>query len=399
MSGIYSVTVGGSGNCTGTATTSVVVNPTPIIEIAESRTICTGSTLCLTIAVVGGSNFIWKGPNGFSSTEQTPCRTNVTTAEAGIYSVTVNNLSQCSASVTSSVAIINTTATASSNNPCVGNNLNLSAGPSGGSYSWSGPEGFSSTQQNPVISNSTLTKNGIYTLTANFGTCTATATVSVVISNCQQEIDLSLDKSIDNKTPQIGDIVTYVIKIKNEGQNKATDVTVRDLLNNGVSYEFSQASRGSYDINSHTWTIGDVAVGETVSLSISVKVLQEGVWFNTAEICHANEKDVDSTPCNNDPKEDDIDFECFSVPFKLCKGESVTITLPDYLKNIKWFKNGIEISGQTQSVLVISMRGIYTYTASNSTCPANGCCPIEVKEVDCCIPDRCVPFTVVKKQN
>ena len=169
-----------------------------------------------------------------------------------------------------------------------------------------------------------------------------------------------------------------------------------DFLNDGVAYLSSSGSRGSFDINTHIWTIGEIGVGETVSLSISVSVLNEGVWFNTAQVCSANEEDIDSKPCNEDDNEDDIDHECFSVPYKLCKSEGVIITLPTTLKNIKWFKNGEEIVGETSFTLKVSDRGIYTYTSSNANCPAEGCCPIEVKEIDCCIPDRCLPFEVQK---
>ncbi len=72
-----------------------------------------------------------------------------------------------------------------SNKLCEGNTLELSA-PNGYTYSWSGPNGFNSTNQNLIIANVTSSASGIYTLTAtglNSGTCTATATVSVIVYN------------------------------------------------------------------------------------------------------------------------------------------------------------------------------------------------------------------------
>ncbi|MFV5687617.1 T9SS sorting signal type C domain-containing protein [Flavobacterium sp. ZT3R25] len=62
------------------------------------------------------------------------------------------------------------TGSATSNSPvCVGNSINLSASPSpnGGpyTYSWSGPNGFSSTSRNPTITNSVTAAAGIYTVT------------------------------------------------------------------------------------------------------------------------------------------------------------------------------------------------------------------------------------------
>jgi hypothetical protein len=72
-------------------------------------------------------------------------------------------------------------ATASNNGPvCVGTSLSLTGGPNGMlSYLWSGPGGFTSILQSPVVSGSaTLAMAGVYTLTVN-GTSLATTTVVV----------------------------------------------------------------------------------------------------------------------------------------------------------------------------------------------------------------------------
>jgi len=67
---------------------------------------------------------------------------------------------------------------------CAPENLELFANASSGSstitYSWSGPNGFSSSLENPVIPNATEASNGSYVLTINDGNvCTATETVEV----------------------------------------------------------------------------------------------------------------------------------------------------------------------------------------------------------------------------
>ncbi len=71
---------------------------------------------------------------------------------------------------------------AGSNSPiCAGVNLNLTA--SGGStYSWTGPNGFVSSSQNPIITNPTAANSGTYTVVVSAVGCQFTKQVVVVVS-------------------------------------------------------------------------------------------------------------------------------------------------------------------------------------------------------------------------
>ena len=76
--------------------------------------------------------------------------------------------------------------TASNNTPiCAGNTINLfSSNSNVSTYSWAGPNGFTSTLQNPTIPNSTVAMSGTYTVSIHpTGTsCYLTATTTVVIN-------------------------------------------------------------------------------------------------------------------------------------------------------------------------------------------------------------------------
>jgi hypothetical protein len=66
---------------------------------------------------------------------------------------------------------------ASGNTPvCAGGTLQLTAtGPAGATYSWTGPNGFASSQQNPAITGVTAAAAGTYNVTYSLGGCTSTA--------------------------------------------------------------------------------------------------------------------------------------------------------------------------------------------------------------------------------
>jgi len=175
MAGTYTVTVT-NNTCTTTATTSVVVNTAPTSTAANGGPYCVGQTISLTSS--GGTSYAWSGPGGFTSSSQNPTRSSATLAMGGTYTVTISN-SNCSSVKTTNVVVNQTTATASSNSPvCVNTPLNLAA-TGGGTYSWSGPGGFTSTSQNPVISSYQTSNAGTYTVTVTKNGCTATASTTV----------------------------------------------------------------------------------------------------------------------------------------------------------------------------------------------------------------------------
>ncbi|MCP9767537.1 hypothetical protein EGI22_06410, partial [Lacihabitans sp. LS3-19] len=103
----------------------------------------------------------------------------------GNYTVTLQDTYGCTA--TSSISITEPaafTSSASSNSPvCEGSTLSLTAGSvSGANYSWVGPDGFSSSNRTPSISNASNDESGIYSLTVNVGGCAITYTTNVTVT-------------------------------------------------------------------------------------------------------------------------------------------------------------------------------------------------------------------------
>ena len=174
----YTLTVIGANSCTNSAITSVSVNPSPS-AVANGSSACVGSTFNLSAS--GGTNFLWVGPNSFTSSVQNPTINNAAISNSGTYTVIVTGANSCTSTANATV-IINPTplATAVGTDVCAGNSLSLIA--SGGStYLWSGPNNFTTTNQIPVINNVSVNYSGIYSVTASNGNCSNTATVNITI--------------------------------------------------------------------------------------------------------------------------------------------------------------------------------------------------------------------------
>ena len=179
-SGTYTLIVANNNGCADTTTLSVSVLINNPVTANSNGPLCTGQTLNLTASA--GSSYVWSGPNGFTSTQQNPTINNVSTTNAGSYSVVVTNGNGCTYSTSLTVSINpNTPVTASSNSPiCEGDNLTMNT-IAGSSYSWTGPNGFTSTIQNPTISNITTTSSGLYSVTVTNACGTGTSNTQVQV--------------------------------------------------------------------------------------------------------------------------------------------------------------------------------------------------------------------------
>ncbi|GGD83830.1 hypothetical protein GCM10011514_54780 [Emticicia aquatilis] len=141
--------------------------------------VCSPSTLTLTAS--GCAGMVTWSPSAATGTS-------LTLSAVGTYSIsatcTVNGCtSDASTTVTGLEIKATPIITATNTGPyTVGQTINLN-GTGGGSYSWNGPNNFSSTLSNPTISNTLSVNGGVYTLSV-VGTngCSAIATTNVVIN-------------------------------------------------------------------------------------------------------------------------------------------------------------------------------------------------------------------------
>ena len=164
-SGTYTVKVTNSHGCTATAEHTVTIHDapqTPSLTTVDN-TSCTTPNGSITVSAPTGFNYRYSLNDGSFQSSTTFSELN-----AGNYVVTVKNGDGCTSSATTSIATEGNTlnATITANAPCENGTLQLNASPSNTnvSYEWTGPNGFSSTVQNPSINNVSLSNSGLYTL-------------------------------------------------------------------------------------------------------------------------------------------------------------------------------------------------------------------------------------------
>lgn len=178
--GTYILLVTNTANgCTNTATAEVTSSANPPGAAAGGGVLnCTSPSINLSgSSGTPGVSFAWTGPNGFSSSQQNPA-----VNAPGVYNLTVTNpangcTSTASANVTTDINIPVVTTSSSNTLTCTQPTATLSANVniSNAGFSWSGPNGFVSTMQNPQVS-----EPGLYqvVVTNTVNGCTNSATVT-----------------------------------------------------------------------------------------------------------------------------------------------------------------------------------------------------------------------------
>ncbi|PWK29482.1 hypothetical protein LV89_00323, partial [Arcicella aurantiaca] len=152
-----------------------------------NATVCAGKTATIGASPANGTapyTYSWVGPSGFTSTSQNPSIVNVTSAQAGVYTVTAIDVNGCEGTTTAQVTVnpVPTPTINANLSICSGATVNLTSS-GGGTYAWAGPNSFTSALQNPSITSATTAVTGTYVLTVTgANACTATAQTVVTVN-------------------------------------------------------------------------------------------------------------------------------------------------------------------------------------------------------------------------
>lgn len=120
--------------------------------------------------------------------------------------------------------------------------------------------------------------------------------------------DLSLTKTVNNATPNVGENLTFTLTVKNNGPQATIGVKVEDILPAGLtlsSYKTLvndvETAGITYDAVSGLWDISSLTINnnDIIKLETTVTVGPNcGTISNTAEIITSSVEDTDSTPGN-----------------------------------------------------------------------------------------------------
>lgn len=179
-------------------TVTVTVNPRPTAVASGSAEICVGSSTPLSGS--GGVSCAWAPEAGLSNAAS--CSPTASPAATTTYTLTVTDASGCvstnAPTVTVTVNPIPTPPAAGNNGPvCAGGTLQLTASTvAGAAYSWTGPNGFTSSLQNPAIPNVTPSASGTYSVTVAVAGCASSAATTSALVYPQPTATVSGDATI-----------------------------------------------------------------------------------------------------------------------------------------------------------------------------------------------------------
>ena len=306
-SGFYSVVVTGSNNCSTTASTTVTVNPLPVVTVSPTDTLIqAGQTV--TLQATGGGNYSWSnGANGSA----------INTNASGTYMVTITDMNGCTGNATAVVAVENAPIVAievvGDAEICAGETVTLNAIAAGVpdlTYTWSTGE---------MTQSIVVDTTGTYTVTVTDGNgFSVSANESIVV------FDLPA-------TPQISPSNDQVLC---EGES----VTLTSNLPDGT-----------------IWLPGNIAAN---SIDVTTTGLYSAYWIDTngCQSLNSDTVNVQVVPLPDAP------VISYSPDTVVCAPQTVTLT-SSYLTGNMWTNNStaqsivIAIGSQTYSVVHTDTNG------------------------------------------
>ena len=152
------------------------------------------------------------------------------------------------------------------------------------------------------------------------------------VGNQTADLELSLSDSPD--PVMAGDLLSYSITITNHGPLAATGVVLTDTLPSGVTLDSATADQGTCSgIETVICSIGDMAIGSAVPVTISIRAAAPGTVVNSASVS-GNEADsntgnnsASASTTVNDPSTANLGITQSDLPDPVRAGDSLTYTI------------------------------------------------------------------------
>ncbi len=339
-------------------------------------------------------NWTFNGGNPGSSTIQNPV---VTYTAAGTYTVTLqatNNYGSNSVTKTGYITINATPSTPapSSNGPvCDGAALNLSSNVSGVTYVWTGPNGFSSTQQNPSLPTVTSADAGTYSLTVTQNGCTSgmgtvsvtvTPNPTVTVNNATicagQTATLTAtgatsfswssggNSAVETVNPT--NTTSYTVTGTDNGcsANAIATVTVNQIpnvtVNNPTICSGQTATLTANGATNYSWSSGGSSATENVNPTSTTSYTVTG----TSNGCSADA--IATVTVNQNPS---VSVNNATI----CSGQTATLTA-NGATNYSWSSGGSSATENVNPTSTIS----YTVTGTSNGCSADAVATVNVNQ-------------------
>lgn len=119
--------------------------------------------------------------------------------------------------------------------------------------------------------------------------------VTVTMVDCSDL--LFIKKETNNNFPDVGNLITFTIKVHNNSSMSVTDIVVEEKMPSGYAYVSSNASAGIYNPVSGIWAIPEIQSMQFETLEITVEVLEGGIYKNIACVVSSVPDDPDQDDC------------------------------------------------------------------------------------------------------
>lgn len=191
---------------------TVTAQSVPQVSVTALSAICAGQSVSPSASVNDcyepADTYQWTFTGGSPTTFSALTPGSVSYATAGSYTVTFQATNQCgsaSANAPLTVSALPGGVNPTVNSPlCVGGNAQFSATTLAGvTYHWSGPNGFSSTLQNPQITNVTAANAGTYSVYATVGNCQGPTQTMNLVVNPLPTVNAGSDFAICRNAPAV----------------------------------------------------------------------------------------------------------------------------------------------------------------------------------------------------